>query len=204
MINKLFKKLDNGRYELQTEAPMFTEAKRLYAKKCGQDENRAMPRSTMAGLYFHNDINALDKALKAGEIYTTTGDDNEYFAFRELVTGTEHGTEETQSISKTKKVSKEQSRLLENVLRQLDWKFERKDEAKMEASLQQGSLPKNMASLVKQALDAISRLLADATKCFKKAPAHSERFQALKTGYVETQAFQAELGHLQQCPVSRP
>ncbi|CAJ1421834.1 unnamed protein product [Effrenium voratum] len=171
VINKLFKKLDNGRYELQTEAPMFTEAKRLYAKKCGQDENRAMPRSTMAGLYFHNDINALDKALKAGEIYTTTGDDNkEYFAFRELVTGTEHGTEETQSISKTKKVSKEQSRLLENVLRQLDWKFERKDEAKMEASLQQGSLPKNMASLVKQALDAISRLLADATKCFKKAP----------------------------------
>ena len=86
IINTLFTKDDAGRWLVNIEAPLFTEHRKMYERRYGRDEQKALPRSVFLGLYFQNNEAALKAALACGDVNTTTGDDNrEYCSFRYLV-----------------------------------------------------------------------------------------------------------------------
>lgn len=88
IVNQLFEKTDGGRYRLRDDRPMFTEAKRLFEKKYGKNEQHGFPKSVMRGLYFGNSESALQDAISCGDVYLVKGDDDrEYYAFRQVTTG---------------------------------------------------------------------------------------------------------------------
>ena len=90
IINNLFKKLPNGRYELQADQPMFQEAKKLYERKFGKDSEHGYPKSVLKGLYFQNSEVAFQSALDAGDVYRVENDDGkEFYAFQSMETGRE-------------------------------------------------------------------------------------------------------------------
>ena len=75
IINNLFKKLPNGRYELQAEQPMFQEAKKLYERRFGKDSEQGYPKSVLKGLYFQNSDKAFQEALESGDVYRVENDE---------------------------------------------------------------------------------------------------------------------------------
>lgn len=87
IVNTLFKKLDNGRYELRCDAPLFTEAKRIFETKYGKEKEKGYPRSVMRGLYFQNSEPALVAAIQAGDVYTVMEGGKEYLAFSSVESG---------------------------------------------------------------------------------------------------------------------
>lgn len=89
IINQLFKRLPNGRYELVADQPFFNEAKKLYDKKYGKESEQGFPKAVMRGLYFHNDEKAFNQALEEGDIYRISSEGKEFFAFRSVETGRE-------------------------------------------------------------------------------------------------------------------
>ena len=54
LINKLFNKEDDGKFTMNLKDAMFEEGRSLYEKKYGKDQNKAMPKSIMLGLYFQH------------------------------------------------------------------------------------------------------------------------------------------------------
>lgn len=92
IINSLFRKLSNGRYELITDQPMFNEYKKLYEKKYGREAEKGYPRSVMKGLYFQNDEVAFQAAITNGEVYQIEQGGKEFFAFQSVETGFERPT----------------------------------------------------------------------------------------------------------------
>ena len=87
IVNSLFRKLANGRYELRCDAPLFTEAKRIFETKYGKEKEKGYPRSVMEGLYFQNSEAALVAAIEAGDVYRITEGGKEFFAFSSVESG---------------------------------------------------------------------------------------------------------------------
>ena len=91
IVNKLFKKLPSGRFQLCTNDPMFLEAKTLYEKKYSHDKEKSLPKSIMRGLYFQGSEASFQEAVNAGDIYSWTDEDDgkEYWSFNSKETGKE-------------------------------------------------------------------------------------------------------------------
>lgn len=91
IINKLFKKLPSGRFQLCTNDPMFVEAKTLFEKKYSNDKEKSLPKSIMRGLYFQGSEAAFQDAVNAGDIYSWTNEEDgkEYWSFNSKETGKE-------------------------------------------------------------------------------------------------------------------
>ena len=87
IVNALFEKLPNGRYEMKANAPLFEEAKRMYENRYGKQKETGYPRSVMRGLYFANSEPDFKAALEAGDIYRIEEDGKEFFAFASVETG---------------------------------------------------------------------------------------------------------------------
>lgn len=87
IVNTLFRKLSNGRYELRCEAPLFTEAKRIFETKYGKEKEKGYPRSVIRGLYFQNSESALVAAIEAGDVYSIMEGGKEFFAFSSVESG---------------------------------------------------------------------------------------------------------------------
>lgn len=89
IINKLFKKLPSGRFQLCTNDPMFVEAKTLFEKKYSNDKEKSLPKSIMRGLYFQGSEAAFQDAVNAGDIYSWTNEEDgkEYWSFNSKETG---------------------------------------------------------------------------------------------------------------------
>jgi hypothetical protein len=51
IINKLFVQKPNGKYDMNLSEPLFEEHKTMYSRKYGKDEQKALPKSVMKGLY---------------------------------------------------------------------------------------------------------------------------------------------------------
>ena len=54
IINKLFKKV-NGAWQLDTSDAQFKDYKSLYERRYSKEENEAMPKSLIVGLYYQGD-----------------------------------------------------------------------------------------------------------------------------------------------------
>ena len=90
IVNTLFKKLPNGRYELQDQKPMFTEAKKIYERKYGADREHGYPKTVLKGLYFGNSETAFQAAVECGDVYKIDGEDGgEFWGFRQVEKGRE-------------------------------------------------------------------------------------------------------------------
>lgn len=87
IVNSLFEKLPNGRYEMKADAPLFLEAKRMYETKYGKQKETGYPRSVMRGLYFANSEPDFKAALDAGDVFRIEEDGKEYFAFSSVESG---------------------------------------------------------------------------------------------------------------------
>ena len=97
IINTLFERKKNGRFELRDDRPLFTEAKELYERKYSKDKAVAYPRSVMKGLYFQNNESAFTEALACGDVHEVQDpvdldSTTKFYAFRKLETGKETGS----------------------------------------------------------------------------------------------------------------
>ena len=112
IINKLFTKLPNGQYQINSKDQMFEEHKMLVEKKFGKDEHQAYPKSIMRGKYFKNNNDALNDAVRDGSVQVTLVDGQEFYAFRTLRTGTEKAAVTTQSVKGSHKISMHQYQMM--------------------------------------------------------------------------------------------
>ena len=130
VINKLFTKQKNGRWQLNVTDPMFEEHRSTYEKKFGKDEHKALPKSIIKGLYFHNDEAAFQAAVSSGEVRRTTdGDGHEFWSFRQLKAGTEKSSTHNQETRGLKHIDVQSYQKLNEAMDGLGWglTFSKKD-----------------------------------------------------------------------------
>eukprot|EP00972_Heterocapsa_arctica_P106593 15700868-Heterocapsa_arctica.AAC.1 len=64
--------------------PLFEEHKTMYSRKYGKDEQKALPKSVMKGLYFQNSETDFNNAFDCGDIQVTKDDGDTFYTFRQL------------------------------------------------------------------------------------------------------------------------
>ena len=169
IINSLFERKANGRFELRDDKPLFREAKQIYERKYSKDKDLGYPRSVMKGLYFQNSEVAFQAALDCGDIQEVEDPDNpngkvKFFAYRKLETGKETGTNHKATLTGQTRANRQQAQLLGDVIASLGWKFAYKSHEKIEY----GKLPASMAALLNEAIQAQAKIQADALKLMPK------------------------------------
>ena len=170
IINSLFIKRSNGRYELDDSKPLFVESKEVYERKFGRDTSTAYPRLVMRGMFFANCETAMQQAIEAGditEVADPSGKDpgTKYYSFRKITVGTEHGTTHRQNLEKKKTATKEQAHSLGDMILALGWTFQYKGHEKIEPG---AKMPASMVGLLNQAVDANTKLNTEALKLMPK------------------------------------
>ena len=92
-INKLFSRQEDGSSSLNLKDPLF---------------QKALPESVMCGLYFNNNVQAFQNALKKGEIARVEDDHGiPYFAFKSFEIGRVDGKSLTQTRTGHQSLTKE-------------------------------------------------------------------------------------------------
>ena len=169
IINSLFERKGNGRFQLRDDKPLFTEAREIYERKYSRDRALAYPRSVMKGLYFQNSETAFQAALDCGDIQEVEDPTNpnskvKYFAYRKLETGKETGTNHKSKLTRQSRPNAQAADLLADMSSSLGWKFSYKNHEKIES----GKLPASMSGLLNEAIDAQTKMQADALKLIPK------------------------------------
>ena len=93
---------------------------------------------------------------------------------------TTRGSDVSTTINKSKKLTVEQSRVLEDMVAKLDWSYKPKegDEKKFIAG---SKLPDSVKKLLTQAHNSEQKLATEAIKLLKKIPEDSEIYKKLKS-----------------------
>ena len=116
--------MPNGKYEMNLAEPLFEEHKTMYSRKYGKDEQKALPKSVMKGLYFQNSEADFAQALDCGDLKVTMDGGNTFYAFRQLKVGKEKGTEHVQGVASKKKLDPNEYKVISDTLDGLNWSFE--------------------------------------------------------------------------------
>lgn len=104
---------------------------------------------------------------------------------------------EEQKIRKNKVITNDQAECLEDLFSKLKWRFGWKpSDAKQ---LEKGKLPDSMVKLLTQAIDAETKLGADAMRLMKALSNDdsNEHYKSLKTMYKDGQVMICSLKHVQ-------
>ena len=167
--------------------------KSLYEKRYSREENEAMPKSLIVGLYYQGDENKFDKALQLGEL-THVRDDGgvRFYAYKKLTSGAEKGTDQKLEAVGTKKGKLQDFHEIGEVLSKLKWNFRKKPGDDKE--LTDGSLPASYEALVKKAFGACEKLAKDTLKLQKEVP--HDRKEIMKDGYKTMSGHLATLDHM--------
>ncbi|CAE7908803.1 unnamed protein product, partial [Symbiodinium necroappetens] len=197
VINSLFERKANGRFQLRDDKPLFTEVKELYERKYSTDRALAYPRSVMKGLYFQNSETAFQAALDCGDIQEVEDPTNpnskvKYFAYRKLETGKETGTNHKSKLTRQSRPNAQAADLLADMYSSLGWKFSYRNHEKIES----GKLPASMSGLLNEAIDAQTKMQADALKLIPLEHTSPENWKSLKANYVKSTQNQADMKHL--------
>ena len=105
------------------------------------------------------------------------------------------GSEQSSTITKNKKLTLDQSRVLEDMAAKLEWTYKPKegDDKKFVAG---SKLPDSVKKLLTQAHSSEQKLSTEAIKLLKKVPEDSEIYKKLKKGYTESQQFIQDIKHI--------
>lgn len=108
---------------------------------------------------------------------------------------TTRGTEQSSTIAKNKKLTVEQSRVLEDMAAKLEWTYKpnKDDEKKF---VEGSKLPDSVKKLLTQAHNSEQKLATEAIKLLKKVPEDSEIYKKLKKGYTESQQIIQDIKHI--------
>lgn len=184
VINALFVRNDSGKLELNLSDPVFEEHKRLYTKRFAKETDTAVPESIMRGLYFHNDSQAFESAKSKGDIMEVDcGNGKTFWAFSSYKKGKEVGAIEEQSLQTSKKIDKNQAKLLRQAFQGVGWSWDYK-EADVQKMINGQAIPASIQALVKQATDSQSKLSKEALVLIKgwEGDASDEKLVRLKRG----------------------
>ena len=199
-INKLFVKNKQGRLELNTTDQLFEEHKKIYTKRYSTERENALPESILKGLYFHNDDQAFQRALKKGDIMEVDcGDGKSMFAFQSYEKGREDATEEAQTLKGNSKISKEQSKILAKAFQAVSWNWRYKDQD-CERFLPGATIPASIATLIKEATESQTKLAKEAGLIIKQwtGDKTDQRFGKLKKGHGVCTQNIARLNHMKE------
>ena len=200
IINKLFKRNPDGRLELNLDDDVFSEHRKIYSKKFSKEKETAYPESILRGLYFNNSQDALDRAKQAGEVVAVEGSNGKtLWAFESLSRGVENAKVEEQRLASSKKVSKEQAKMLAQCFAEVGWSW-RYSEGDVQ-SLQNGKkIPQQILDLCKQATDSQNKLCKEAMTLIKgwKGEGHQETMMKLKRGHATCTVNLAKLAHMKE------
>lgn len=113
---------------------MFKEKREIYVQKFGRDEDMVYTKSVLAGLVFHNDEDAVDRALAKGEIFSTTKNGQTLYGYKQLTAGREIGGKKSTSTSSTKDITDNEYHAIADKLDQMNWDFDisKKDQLMIE------------------------------------------------------------------------
>lgn len=108
---------------------------------------------------------------------------------------TTRGSDVSTTINKSKKLTVEQSRVLEAMAAKLDWSYKPKegDEKKFIAG---SKLPDSVKKLLTQAHNSEQKLATEAIKLLKKIPEDSEIYKKLKSTYTQSQQIIQDIKHI--------
>ena len=162
IINKLFNRNPDGRSELNLDDDVFSEHRKIYTKRFSKEKETAYPESILRGLYFGNSQDALDRAKQAGEVVAVEGSNGKtLWAFESLSRRVENAKVEEQRLASSKKVSKEQAKMLAQCFAEAGWSWSY-SEGDVQ-SLQNGKkIPQAILDLCKQATDSQNKLCKEA------------------------------------------
>ena len=165
IINSLFDRKPNGRFELRDDKPLFEEAKEIYDRKYSKDRAVAYPRAVMKGLYFQNSESAFMEALESGDIQEVEDPSNpdnpvKFYAYRKLETGKESGSVHSSKLKKQRRANPQQAELMSEMMTSLGWTFNYKSHLKIE----KGKLPAAMTDLLDEAIEAQTKIQGEAEK----------------------------------------
>ena len=140
MINKMFKKKKDGTWEMDLSCAMFTQYKSVYERKYSKDQQEALPKSLMVGMYFHNDEVKFNKALADGEIsLVRTEGGVQYYAYRRFITGEDKGSDSRFEASGQRKGTADEFHMVSDLFAKLQWSF--KPSARMTRCFKMTSFP---------------------------------------------------------------
>jgi hypothetical protein len=165
LINKLFVKRPNGRYELNVKDGMFTQAKETFERKFGKDQTKGMPKSIMKGQFFQNSEAAFQEAKATGEIFSTWDEGEEFWCYRAISVGKETGSMQRTGTSSDTAVTRDEMAIMNESIAALGWKFNF-DQPKNKAILDKGEVPPALLKIMHQAEEAMKKLC-------KEVPWHS-------------------------------
>ena len=189
IINKLFKKV-NGAWQLDTSDAQFKDYKSLYERRYSKEENEAMPKSLIVGLYYQGDEQKVNRALELGELQHVKDDGGVWFySYKKLTSAVEKGSDQRLEAIGTKKGKLHE---IGNLLSKLSWTFRKKPGDQKE--LTAGSLPTSYEALIKKAHGACDKLSKDTLK-LQKEVGH-ERKEIMKDGYKSMTGHLATLDHM--------
>ena len=192
IINKLFKKV-NGAWQLDTSDAQFKDYKSLYERRYSKEENEAMPKSLIVGLYYQGDEQKFNRALELGELQHVKDDGGvRFYSYKKLTSAVEKGSEQRLEAIGTKKGKLQEFHEIGDLLSKLSWTFRKKPGDQKE--LTAGSLPTSYESLIRKAHGACEKLSKDTLK-LQKEVGH-ERKEIMKDGYKSMSAHLAALDHM--------
>ena len=200
IINALFVRNDSGKLELNLSDPVFQEHKRLYTKRFAKETDTAVPESIMKGLYFHNDAHAFESAKAKGDIVEVDcGNGKSFWAFSSYKKGKEVGSVEEQTLSSSKKIDKNQAKLLREAFQGVGWNWDYK-EADVQKMINGNTIPPSIQTLVKQATDSQSKLSKEALVLIKgwQGDASDEKLIRLKRGHNTCQNNLTKLQYMKE------
>lgn len=169
VINKLFKRQPNGALVLNTKDAFFEESRAVYERKFGKDQNKAMPKSLLVGLYFQGNVQAFQAALDCGDIEEIEDQGKTFYSFKELKSGTERGALKNQNFNSGQmKLSSNEYNDVVALVDSLGWSFSvAPKDAKMLA-LGNGGLPENAQKSFALAKGACEKLDKQAMSLLNK------------------------------------
>lgn len=200
VINRLYKRNEAGKLVLNLEDELFSEHKKVYARKYSKEKDVALPESIMRGLYFGNCQKTMDQAKADGDIIPVDcGNGKQFWSFTSFTKGTESGRLEEQDLSQKKKVSKDQAKMLSQAFQEIgwSWKYGEKD---VKAIADGKKIPQPILQLVNQANDSQQKLAKEAMTLIKGWHGNSgdDRLVKLKKGHAVCQQNLAKLSHMKE------
>ena len=164
VINRLFTQTKDGKYIMNTNDVMFKQSLAVYNKKYSRDEEIGVAKTVFIAKHFHGDEKAFDRAVEKGDVHCKEHNGKEFYAFQQVIMGSEGGYKEEHQMDNTKKLSRKEAMQLESMMTQLKWTWKK---AMSDDAIMDGEISDPMKKLLRDALNSQNKLAAEGLKMLK-------------------------------------
>ena len=125
LLNRLFVKCDRtGQWKMKANSPEFVAFLRNTDRSYSGQESQSYPKSIMLHTYYNSNLEAMQQAVRDGDIVETVGADGKlWYSFETMKEGSQRRTDNTMELHRGKvKLQQGEHSALEDTMEQFDWK----------------------------------------------------------------------------------